>query len=621
MTEDSSSEVKTSGISPAEPEPPESDPAEPAAPTSDPAEAEPPKGESVPQGTGFIHLSDPNEMRVTLLWEVDLTDGWEATFGRWDPRPPNFRAKDRHGKTQRVFRGWRAGYFHPEVADRLLGQGSQGGGGPEASEGAPERVRASDRRRSLRLPQLVDHVHRDTTVLRIGVLEALRVSDGDGPCKAILVVHAVVPDPNYEHLHFSVAHRASLSRIGTTIESLLSDPEVCGPGKVVLASERGENERWFSAPLFTVTWVPLRLSRAWIPRHQETVDTLCERLGLPVSTDVVKDIREVTDHAGGAVGRLPAPVLAASGWQWGSMPSPTGNELGEDRYEVALSNTHTLSQSWAVSLWETGAAYMPRQDDEFLREGMLKMCSTELDVYLLVTLDRLRVRSLSKSLARVAQELRMAITSGEALAIPERDSVDSGLVSGMYEHLISKAIALDADAVAFLASEWWIDVTDRRQADTILAWMQDVGRLDDAVAQVVEQSRLLRESVQTLIEREEHILDQQRQDSTRVMEWALAVLAFVGIPLTVLLEIWVNWSTASIAERSVQWWLWLGGVPTGAGAIGWLLARLFRIKLWPLPERKVEKREVEGRDGTPRQIEPGRRHRRGLIRKPPPELP
>lgn len=591
MTDDSSSEVVTSG----------SDPAPPVAP----------KSEGVPQGTGFIHLSDPNEMRVILLWEVDLADGWEATFSRWAPRPPNFRAKDRHGKTQRAFRGWRAGYFHPEVADRLLGQGGQGRSGSKESAGAPEHVRAADRRRSLCLPQLIDHTHRDTTALRIGVLEALRVSDGDGPCKAILVVHAVAPDSNYEHLHFSVAHRASLPGIGATIEALLSDPDVCGPGKVALASERGENERWISAPLFTVTWVPLGLSRAWVPLPQETADRLCERIGLPVSTDVVKDIREVTDHVGGAGGRLPAPVLAASGWQWGSMPSPTGNELGEDRYEAALANTHALSQSWAVSLWETGAAYMPRQDDAFLREGMLKMCSTELDVYLLVALDRLRVRSLSKNLARVAQELRMAITSGEALATSEQESGESRLVSGMYEHLISKAIALDADAVAFLASEWWIDITDRRQADTILAWMQDVGRLDDAVAQVVEQSRLLRESVQTLIEREEHILDQQRQDSTRVMEWALAVLAFVGIPLTVLLEIWVNWSTESIASRSVQWWLWLGGVQTGAGVIGWLLARLFRIKLWPLPGRKPGSRGNQPRQKNWGELPEGRCSTRG----------
>ena len=39
-------------------------------------------------------------------------------------------------------------------------------------------------------------------------------------------------------------------------------------------------------------------------------------------------------------------------------------------------------------------------------------------------------------------------------------------MSGAYEDLIREAIALDADAVAFLASEWWTDITDRLRADT-----------------------------------------------------------------------------------------------------------------------------------------------------------
>lgn len=80
---------------------------------------------------------------------------------------------------------------------------------------------------------------------------------------------------------------------------------------------------------------------------------------------------------------MPLPVLAASGWQWGRFPSPTGLELGQDRYAAAVGNTHVLSQNWAVAVWEHGAAYLPRQDDAFFREGMLMMCSTDLDVYLL----------------------------------------------------------------------------------------------------------------------------------------------------------------------------------------------------------------------------------------------
>ncbi|WP_128773103.1 hypothetical protein [Actinomyces oricola] len=133
-------------------------------------------------------------------------------------------------------------------------------------------------------------------------------------------------------------------------------------------------------------------------------------------------------------------------------------ELGKGLYETAVSNTHILSQSWTVTIWPAGAAYMPRRDDVFQCEGIFTMCSTDLDVYLLAALARLRVRTLSKNLARVAQDLRAAITA--------REQADQESVSGAYEDLIREAIALDADAVAFLASEWWTDITDRLRADT-----------------------------------------------------------------------------------------------------------------------------------------------------------
>lgn len=119
----------------------------------------------------------------------------------------------------------------------------------------------------------------------------------------------------------------------------------------------------------------------------------------------------------------------------------TGFELGEERYEAALAATHLLSQSWAVSEWENGVAYMARRDDEFLREGLLKMCSTELDVYLLVALDRLRVRAISKNLAETARKLRSA-----------RPGADEPVETVMtrLDGLIDEALVHDSDAVAFL---------------------------------------------------------------------------------------------------------------------------------------------------------------------------
>ena len=35
-----------------------------------------------PQGTGFVRLRDPGQMRVILLWEVEVASGWEEAFER-----------------------------------------------------------------------------------------------------------------------------------------------------------------------------------------------------------------------------------------------------------------------------------------------------------------------------------------------------------------------------------------------------------------------------------------------------------------------------------------------------------------------------------------------------------
>ena len=146
---------------------------------------------SRPPRTGFIHLKDPDEMRVVLVWEVEVHRGWSQAFGNWPAKPLSFRARDRHDKLRQTYRGMRAAYFHPEVAERLLGSGRDGDDAPLGA----------DNRRSLELHKLVDHRDKDNKrVLRIGALEALRVSNGDGAGTAILVVHAVVPRTYVERL-------------------------------------------------------------------------------------------------------------------------------------------------------------------------------------------------------------------------------------------------------------------------------------------------------------------------------------------------------------------------------------------------------------------------------------
>ncbi|RAX24209.1 MULTISPECIES: hypothetical protein [unclassified Actinomyces] len=571
---------------------------------------------SRPPRTGFIHLKDPDEMRVVLVWEVEVHRGWSQAFGNWPAKPLSFRARDRHDKLRQTYRGMRAAYFHPEVAERLLGSGRDGDDAPLGA----------DNRRSLELHKLVDHRDKDNKrVLRIGALEALRVSNGDGAGTAILVVHAVVPrtyverlpgepaddeqtdgehsegahadedsqeppdERSYERFYDAVRHPSRVVGICETINKLLARPDVCGPARVTLAAEHTARKSWFSAPLFTLTWVPREVSRRWIPEFGETPESLGARLEVPVGSEPLDDLRQAMAGRTSSA-RLPLPVLTAAGWQWGSLPSPTGFELGEERYSRAKKNIHVLSQSWAVSVWERGAAYLPRQDDGFLLEAMLKMCSTDLDVYLLVVLDRLRVRALSLSLAATAQELRVATEK-----IGPSGNLD--VATKYLDPVIARAIRLDGEAVSFLASEWWIDVTRHRQADMVLAWMQQAGGLDRAVEQTVQQARLLQESVQTLIERQEHVADKERQerdrrreklereqqDSARAMEWAVGILAFVGLPLSVVLEVWSNLHDGGPLLRGAAWWGAGVGLLVVAMAVAWALAKWFDVRLWPPP--------------------------------------
>ena len=139
------------------------------------------------QGTGFIRLKDPSQMRMVLIVEAVARSGWEATFGAenplnegteavgvWEARPFSVKVK---GSNNYLYRRSREMGFRPEAAKQILGEGV---------------------RRSLRLPELVDHVCDETsrTALRIGALEALwvqnetdgRSSGGRNGCSFLLAV-------------------------------------------------------------------------------------------------------------------------------------------------------------------------------------------------------------------------------------------------------------------------------------------------------------------------------------------------------------------------------------------------------------------------------------------------
>ena len=296
-------------------------------------------------------------------------------------------------------------------------------------------------------------------------------------------------------------------------------------------------------------------------------------------------------------------AVAASGWKWGYLPSPEGFELGEEIWDEAKRALHRLSRSWAVSVYRHGAAYLQRREDDFSLYALQRMCTRHVDVYLLTLFNRIRVRTFSEKLAALAAELeettnglfadRGNAAEGSAYRPPSfgaaRGSEGEGLRNSAeteeaLERLIAEALALDSDAVAFLAAEWWtnVDVGYGTQTDKVLEWAQKAGRLDSAVDRVVEQSRMLRESVQTLLDRQERQIEKQNQEiereqqrSARVMEWAVGCLAFIGIPMTAVLELWINWDLEKrVALRPFwPWWAILIAGMLGSIVFGLLAVR------------------------------------------------
>lgn len=296
-------------------------------------------------------------------------------------------------------------------------------------------------------------------------------------------------------------------------------------------------------------------------------------------------------------------AVAASGWKWGYLPSPEGFELGEEIWDEAKRALHRLSRSWAVSVYRHGAAYLQRREDDFSLYALQRMCTRHVDVYLLTLFNRIRVRTFSEKLAALAAELeetanglfadRGNAAEGSAYRPPSfgaaRGSEGEGLRNSAeteeaLERLIAEALALDSDAVAFLAAEWWtnVDVGYGTQTDKVLEWAQKAGRLDSAVDRVVEQSRMLRESVQTLLDRQERQIEKQNQEiereqqrSARVMEWAVGCLAFIGIPMTAVLELWINWDLEKRVALRPFWPWWAIFI---AGMLGSIVFGLLAVR-------------------------------------------
>ena len=241
------------------------------------------------QGTGFTRLKDPSQMRMVLIVEAVACSGWEATFGvaqsesagegsDLDPTRSG-RARSRlirreasenpPGERTEAVSAWEAGPFSVKVKGsnhNLYTRSRKRGFRPEAAK----QILGEGVRRSLRLPELVDHICGETgrTALRIGALEALWVQNERGGCRFLLAVHAVVGrpggcSPDYPSLYRTLRWRDKFSELADTLTRILETHGGCPAGSVVFPSADAEHPSGVF-PIFTITWVPWAETAGWI---------------------------------------------------------------------------------------------------------------------------------------------------------------------------------------------------------------------------------------------------------------------------------------------------------------------------------------------------------------------
>ena len=190
--------------------------------------------------------------------------------------------------------------------------------------------------------------------------------------------------------------------------------------------------------------------------------------------------------------------------------------------EGSIWQLHRLSQTWVAYAGSHGCSFCQVQQGGFFPLAQVE--GRFIEAILLMLLQRYRASSLMARLADV--QPRAA------------DEVD-------------RVIELDSEAVGFVVSEQWTMMTDAdRQLDAFLTYLLDTYRIPLLVEEARDQAHRLRENVLMRIGRAEQQADEERARSTRIMEIALAVLTFIGLPLSVFLEIWSNWeSSQGIAVR------------------------------------------------------------------------
>ena len=251
----------------------------------------------------------------------------------------------------------------------------------------------------------------------------------------------------------------------------------------------------------------------------------------------------------------------ASARDWGELPRQGAPDVGPDK--AAL---HTISPVWSAYAGTHGLAVCQYRRDRFL--PLVHFSGRYLDAVLLMRLQHHRATSLMERLAAVAMSTE----------------IDD-------EERVNEVIALDTEAVRFVVTEQWSTMTDsERPINSFLTFLLDAYGIPEAIEETRDQAHRLRENALMVIGRAEQKAEEDRARSSRAMEIALSFLAFVGMPLTVFLDVWTNWEAdEGVGKRSSA--LAGVGLPWGAilvlGVVGAVLigGALWRGARWLIRKR------------------------------------
>lgn len=372
-------------------------------------------------------------------------------------------------------------------------------------------------RQHLLLPSPQVFIVEETRVLQVEALDLLHVrSTPGGGFRALLSIHAHVLTHDRSYVHSSLRSRKHILKLVKLVRRLLATEGSLKPNTIYFPGHEKDPEDPaerlpFPPPPFLSFWIPSQLvARACASHtHQRS-------------------------------------ALAALGWKWTHLPGPHGIAFDEQQIDEADAQLEVFSQSWAISVAEFAVAYLPRRDDRYIHRAITHVFTSHNDVCLLVLRTRLLLKFFSSQVAKLARDLSnlLSLPTTPSPDSPKRDATDK---SAGLNLIVDQAIHLDAEVAAFLASTWGRDVSSRDHLDILLGRLQAVGYLEADISHLTEQARWLRESTQTLIDREEHLLDQKRavieerrQQSADALNWMLAALTILGVPLAVTVELFAS---------------------------------------------------------------------------------